>query len=192
MSAFHTTRWLVLTAFLCWGPAQAADGPSRDGCSDNFPASLSKRLAQEYPSLRLPRLSDYQRRDVTYFRKSTGRSCPGVVFGDFDGDRIMDVAVVLVDPNNKAPRFVIALRRETDWALYTPEIWCNYAPACYVDTLEPGLYESTQSHEGDKSDPKDRASLRTKNTSVLAGKFESTGVMYAFSEGQWVYVVLSE
>lgn len=180
---------LIVSLYLS---THAAAASPRSSCSDKLPAALSKRLAQEFPSFRLPRLSEYDPQQLRSFQKVTRRACPGVVFGDFDGDRRQDVALVLTHRSNKSPQLIIALRRKTNWHLYMPRIWCNYAPSCYVDKLRPGIYTSTQSHEIDASDATEQESLSTRHTSVLAGKFEATSVLYVFSEEQWLHVVLSD
>jgi hypothetical protein len=181
---------VALLALICCTNAGAAASLNRD-CTEAIPRALTHQLNAEFGAFQLPRLSDYDPHDLRYFRKGTRRLCPSVVFGDFDGDGAQDVALIIAQSENSSPKLVIALHGKRRWHLYTPGISCGYAPRCYVDSLRPGIYTRTRSYEGNLSDPTDKETLRTRHTSVLAGQFESTGVLYAFSKGKWIRVVLS-
>lgn len=165
---------------------------SNEPCQREVPPDLDKILTQQFPSFRLPRLTDHSSDTISYDRKNGGDGCLSVVTSDFDGDNNSDVAILLPDNENTTVQLVAALRRENSWAIYYLSTWCKKIAYCYVKKLEPGLYERTPSIDGPVSNPDERERIQSITTSIVSGTLESTGVAYVFSGGKWLHVWVSD
>jgi hypothetical protein len=170
-------------------------GAETDICDQKVPSSLKRVLAEKYPGFR-PGLMNDQDPDATRDnQKRGGDGCLTVSIGDFDGNGIKDVAVLMTRgvSNRKTDtvRLVIALQRPGTWALYPLKTWCATIDSCYVQTERPGLYNRAETLDGPVSEPGERTTLRSRNDVVLSGTLEAVAIVYAYSSGKWIHVWLS-
>jgi hypothetical protein len=60
-----------------------------------------------------------------------------------------------------------------------------------VKPAEPGRYKHTKSSEFKPSDANEIEKVKAKKISIMAGKVGSTGVVYVYHKGKWLYVLVS-
>lgn len=166
---------------------------AEDICEKLIPASLRDATLKKYPDYRIAkstdRLTDYPEWNKYYYKEG---QCFTVATADFDGDKIVDFAFFLVKKGSKKPKLIAALSRGKQWDIAALPTWTEQIEACYVETIKPGTYEHTQSYEFTQSNTNEREKLTTNNTSIIAGKVESTGVVYVYDKGRWLYVWVSD
>jgi len=169
----------------------ATDAVAQDTCLSKIPADLAAQLRREFPNHVLPRVSD---NDQVYvrFEKSQGRNgCLGVARGDFDGNHQLDIAVLLSVDGGNDVKLIAALRRGRTWALFDLPFWCSHRTDCFVERGRLGTFERHISFDGPLTHPDERKSMTTRLPVIVAGKLESTGIAYAFSNGKWSFVWFS-
>ncbi len=183
MTRLALIAWLLASAVLAGGP---------DVCEQKVPASLRRTLGLKFPGFRLPRLAD-QSRDASQFNKRAGGDgCVTVAMGDFDGDGRRDIAVLLVNPESHAVRLVVALRRDSDWAVSSLPTWCGRIDTCYVETAKPGVFKRSEALDTPLSPPDERDQIASRTENVMTGTIESTGIVYVYTNGTWPYVWVSD
>lgn len=165
---------------------------SSDPCQRGVPTDLAKLLMQRFPDLRMSKLTDHWLDAISYDRKNGGNGCLSVVISDFNGDKKDDAAILLTNNEKTIIQLVATLQRKNGWDVYNLTTWCKNITHCYVEKLEPGLYTRTLAIDGPVSQPDERESIRSKNTSIVSGTLESSGVAYVFSDGKWLYVWVSD
>jgi len=185
-----TTHKLAAVLFLV---AALPNAYARDVCLEGLPQSLEQQIAVEFPDYRIALSADQQLNDAewnrAYYHPGT---CQTVLRADFDGDHQQDFALFLVKKGGSTPKLVAALARERNWLVAELPQWNEHIAGCYMGKAAPGVYEHTAAFEFKPTTPTERESLATKNTGIMAGRVESTGVLYAFTEMQWLYVWVSD
>ena len=170
------------------GPVHA-----EDACEKLIPAALRAAALTKYPDYRIAkstdRLTDDPKWNKYYYKEG---QCFTVATADFDGDKIADFAFFLVKKDSKKPKLIANLSRGKRWDIADLPIWNEQIEVCYVEPMKLGIYEHTQSYEFTRSNTNEREKLTTNNTSIIAGKVESTGVVYVYGKGRWLYVWVSD
>lgn len=154
-----------LLAFPRFAPA----APQTAGC--DLPQDLHRKIAIKYPGKKVVTLSDLQEDDKGFFQADHGNSCPGLVNVDFYGDGKPTLALVLI-PNgsaNQNAQLVLAHQVEGGWKVAllagggptVPVVW----------SLPPGSY----------SDVYGRRTIQATRPVIVFFKYESWGVLYAWT-----------
>ena len=162
---------------------------AEDACEKLIPAPLREAVLRKYPDYRIVKSTDRITGDA-YWDKHYYKEgeCYTVASADFDGDKVNDHAFFIVMKNSKKPKLIAALSRGKQWSIEELPIWNERIEGCYVETTQPGTYEHTKSFDFMQSNNNERAKITTKNTSIVAGKVDSTGVVYVYEKGRWLYV----
>ncbi len=161
-------------------------------CAEILSPDLVKLLAEKFPDYRVPQLVDLEQQYID-FELSEGRNgCYAVAQGDFNGDHRQDFAIWLTAAKGKSLRLVVALQQEKSWTVDELPSFCENVKYCYVKPEKPGTYVRTNALDSPPTRRDERVKLRSKTTSVMAGKWESTGIVYVYSEGHWNYVWVSD
>jgi hypothetical protein len=180
-AAFFATALLV-----CPRPGEGGT----DVCEQKVPASLKSALNAKFPGFR-PAYSTDQTIDVEV-NKPGGDRCMAVASGDFDGDGKKDIAILLTNPQAGAVRLVVALRRNTSWAISQLPTWCTTVNTCYVQTVKAGSFKRSESLDSPPTLPDERDQIESKTDNVMSGTLEATGIVYVYSKGKWRYVWISD
>jgi hypothetical protein len=170
-----------------YGPVHA-----EDVCERLIPASLRAAALKKYPDYRIAKSTDRLNDDPRWNKDYKEGQCLTVASADFDGDKIADYAFFLVKKDSNKPKLIAALSRGKRWDIAVLPIWNQQIEVCYVETIKPGTYEHTQAYEFEQSNTNERERLTTKNTSIIAGKVESTGVVYVYKKSRWFYVWVTD
>lgn len=161
-------------------------------CAEILNQNLVKLLAEKFPDYRVPQLADLEQQYID-FELSEGRNgCYAVAQGDFNGDHRQDFAIWLTAIKGKSLRLVVALQQEKSWTVDEIPAFCENVKYCYVKPEKPGTYVRTNALDSPPTRRDERVKLSSKTTSVMAGKWESTGIVYVYSEGHWNYVWASD
>ncbi len=163
-----------------------------DACEKLIPTSLREALRKKFPDYRIAKATDQLYDDPKWNTDYKEGQCLTVASADFDGDNKKDFALFLVHKNTKTPKLIAALSREKQWSLAELPIWNEHIQGCYVETAKPGTYEHTMSYDYKQLHANQRERLTAINTSIVAGLVESTGVVYVYEKGQWLYVWASD
>jgi len=166
----------------------AFSNSTSDPCRSRIPKTLAHLLAGKFPEYRLPTLDDHLPEDIAHHQKYGGDGCLSVASGDFDGDKIQDIAVILTNNEKTKVILIAALKRKDRWEISQLPTWCESIVRCYVQVLQPGAYERSQSLHDPIVEPNERQHLTSKNAGILSGTIESTGVAYFYSNRKWLYV----
>lgn len=178
--------WILLLIF---SSSSVAATPKE--CVEKISPNLVKLLESKFPELRIPRLIDLDQQSIRSDLDSGGYGCYAVTTGDFDGDGRQDVATLLVSATKEA-QLVVALRRGNDWKLRKLPTFCETIQFCYVEAEKAGTYMRTQAAEDPITRKNERSRLSSRHTSVRSGTLESTGIVYVYSNGRWLYVWVSD
>ena len=163
-----------------------------DACEKLIPASLREALSKKLADFRIAKATDQLYDDPKWNTDYKEGQCLTVASADFDGDKKKDFAFFIVHKNTKTPKLIAALSRGKQWSLAQLPIWNEHIQGCYVEPAKPGTYEHTMSYEFKQSNTNEREKVTTKNTSIVAGLVGSTGVVYVYEKGQWLYVWASD
>lgn len=177
---------------VCFLSASAAFAESRDSCLSKIPASLAQTLHAKYPEFRLPLAKEGEPTQVQWSRKHQHGDCVLVATGDFDGNGLADVAILLPHKSTEKVILVSALRRGRDWSVSELPSWCNSISNCYVATARPGRYEMTEFFDYTAESPNSRERITSRNQVIVSGTPESTSIVHAYVGGQWLYVWVSD
>lgn len=167
-------------------------GQIENSCLSKIPLSLGKVLVMKYSEFRLPHALDGEPSQVKFSRKQGLGDCVLVTTGDFDGNGLTDIAVLLPHRHTKKVILVSALRRRGGWSIYQLPTSCKSISNCYVATSPPGTYEMTQSFDYTSESPNSRARISSINQVVESGIPESTSVIHAYVQKHWQYVWVSD
>jgi hypothetical protein len=129
---------------------------------------------------------------VEFSRKQGHGNCVLVTSGDFDGNGLKDVAVLMSHKHTKKVILVSALRMHDGWSIFELPTWCDSISNCYVATGRPGKYEMTQSFDYTAESPDSREQLLSANQVILSGTPESTTVVHVYVQHHWLYVWVSD
>jgi hypothetical protein len=164
-----------------------------DACLGQIPNSLVHQLEATYPNYRIALSTDKRMGDAEwdklYYKPGM---CRFVASADYDGDGVSDYALFMVDKTSMKPHLIVALQRKPRWLISELPQWNGNIAACYVENIEPGAYKHTQSYDFTPNTSNERENIVATNVSVIAGKEESTGVVYAYQKMKWIYVWVSD
>jgi hypothetical protein len=124
-------------------------------------------------------------------RSSTGTECFTVARGDYDGNLLQDIAVLLPSENGHGVRLVVGIQTKRSWNFFALPNWCETIERCYVATVEPGTFTRTEALDGPVAGD-EREAIKTTTDSVESGTLESTAVVHNYIDGKWVYVWVSD
>jgi hypothetical protein len=182
---------IVITVLQVGQPARVGTKAITDACEAKIPQSLERALTQRFPAYRLPLVTDNLAEDVQSSVKRGGNGCLLVAGGDFDGDGVKDFAVGLIPDKDSAPLVAVALARKGRWLVSTVKSWVDGPMRLYMDAVPPGLHRRSEALDG-PLEPTERQSLRCGHTGLIVGATESTGIVYCYVNGQWLYVWVSD
>jgi len=167
---------------------------SGDICEKSIPESLQKVIKEKFPSYRIASSDDQCTKDVKDWNKlyCNSNRCQTIASGDLDGNKQKDFVLYLVKTDSTAPALIVALRKGAKWIITELPQWNESILGCYVEPATPGLYERTMSSELNTDDPSERDKIVAKRTSFIAGRVESTGVLYVYDNGKWLHVWISD
>jgi hypothetical protein len=169
-----------------------AQGAPMTECADKLDPKLRGMLVREFPKLRIPYLADLDQHSVDVDLKNNGDGCYVVANGDFEGRHLHDSALLLAPVKKGQPQLVVALQRDKSWKIFRLPTFCTELKNCYVKGQKPGTYSRSAALDDHLNRPDERMNLTSKNSSVLAGQLESTGVVYVYSAGRWLHVWVSD
>lgn len=180
---------LVVLAVLLSGSALCA---SPVECVDKLGPKLVGFLAKQFPKLHVPKLDELDKDGIRFDLDGGSDGCFAVAGGDFDGDKRKDAAVLLAPDGKGSPQLVVAVQRGESWRAYRLPTFCDAIEFCYVKPEKPGTYVRTEALDPPPTRPNERSTLTSRNTSVLSGRLESTGIVYVYVKGKWQYVWVSD
>ena len=181
----------LIACNLLWTQNAVAE-QAQDSCLSKVPPSLAKLLLTKFPDFRLPLVKDGQPSQIEYSQKQGYGDCVLVTIGDFDGNRLQDVAILLPRKLSEKVILVGALQGPKGWSVFKLPSWCESVSSCYVGTDQPGKYEMTESFDYTTTSPDSRERITSKNQVIVAGTPESTGIVYAYIKKHWLYVWVSD
>lgn len=172
-----------------------ASGAAPKECIEKISPDLVKLLGGKFPAFRIPHLTDLDQQSIRFDLDNGGDGCYAVANADFDGDSQQDVAILLVsttkDPQ-KEPQLIVALRRGNTWKIHKLPTFCETIQFCYVEPEKAGTYLRTQVAEDPITRKNERSKLTSRHMSVRSGTLESTGIVYVYSNGRWLFVWVSD
>ena len=166
-----------------------ADTP--DACAGLIPSDLRALITKTRPGYRLPRQTDQDAINVDHRIKEGGVGCLGVAPGDFDGNRRQDLALLLAEENADRSIVVAALRMESGWRVELIEKFDSPVARLYVDSVDPGTYESRFYGES-PPEPNERKKIVSRTQGVAMGALESTATYHFRAKGRWIFVWISD
>jgi len=187
-------KLLVLLSLLFIFPNGSLAAAPKE-CVEKISPDLVKLLGEKFPAFRIPQLMDLDQQSIRGDFDNGGDGCYAVANADFDGDSQQDVAILLVsttkDPQ-KEPQLIVALRRGNTWKIHKLPTFCETIQFCYVEPEKAGTYLRTQVAEDPITRKNERSRLTSEHMSVRSGTLESTGIVYVYSNGHWLFVWVSD
>jgi len=177
---------LLIVSICCVEVANAADS-----CTVQMPQKLIAKIETTFKGYRAPLENDNLSEDIIFDRKNGGNGCLGVATADFDGDGVKDFLIALTPLKGDTPIAVVALTRGDDWHFHTIRSWVEHRNRLYTQAVPAGRYVRTESLEGAVAEG-ERESLECKYSGAQVGATESTGVLYCYVNGTWLYVWVSD
>jgi hypothetical protein len=162
-------------------------------CRDKIAPSLVEILTKTFPGLRIPQLRDLDHESIDHDLADGGDGCFAVANGDFEGTGRQGSVMLLVPRRGQgAPQLVVALPRSRAWKVYRLPTFCDSITFCYVKTERPGTYHRSAALDSPPARSDERVTLTTTRPVVLSGRLESTGIVYGYFRGRWLYVWVSD
>jgi hypothetical protein len=160
---------------------QTAVATSPDGACD-LPQNLQRQVARKYPGKKVVTLADLQDDDRGFFQKDHNNSCPGLVKVDFYGDGKPTLALVLIGngEGKDSSVLVVAHQVEAAWNISTLATGGPTVPVVW--SLPPGEYRDVY---GNKT-------IRATRPVIVFTKYESWGVLYAWTNNKVAKIWLSD
>ena len=169
-----------MIATLAIATLTAASPQTPDACRAQIPTDLKQTLANFYPQYRLPQASDQDADDVQGYSGGTG--CLGVAKGDFDGDKRVDIALLLSGKERLRTRLVVALRGEDRWRLELIDTWVESITTQYIHYIAPGTYESGF----------EQRKVTSPTDGFAIGTIESTSYYFFRLKGRWTSLWMAD
>jgi hypothetical protein len=152
---------------------------------------LRRKVANRFPSYRLPLVTDNLDEDVRAALLSRKDGCLSVATRDFDGDGVTDFAIGLTPKRGAIPLVVVALSRQNTWLFSTLRSWGDQRMRLYVDVVSAGVYARARSLDT-SLEPGESAKLRCASAGVVVGAKDSTEIVYCHVNKRWIYVWVSD
>jgi hypothetical protein len=158
-----------------------------------IPHDLAPHLLKRFHGARLPSSQDSLRTDVEGDKKGGGTGCLLVTSGDFDGDGLVDVALLLPSRKPGGPTLLVAARRRPGgtWLIDALRSWDGDARGLFVSTVPPGEYATSEALPG-SSEPNEVDRVVARYPGVASGLTEASGVAYFWDGARWVHVWISD
>ena len=169
----------------------AGSADTLDACAGLIPSDLRAVITKTHPGYRLPRQTDQDAFNVDHRIKEGGIGCLGVARGDFDCNRGPVLSLFLAEGNPDRSIVVAALRIESGWRVELIEKFDSPVARLYVDSVDPGTYESRFYGES-PPEPNERKKIVSRTQGVAMGALESTATYYFRSKGRWLFVWISD
>jgi hypothetical protein len=165
---------------------------SRDTCAAIVPKELATAVERRFPRHRLPVVQDNHSVDVEYEKQQGGDGCLSADRGDYNGDRITDVALLL-SPREKSDGnsvlLVVALARANSWELGVLRDWGTRAfGRLYVATVPPGHYRRTPALADPPTQPGEVEEIEGAFDGIASGVLESSEIVFFLDAGCWKHV----
>ena len=183
---------IIFLSFTLLVFSSAAISASPKECIEKVSPKLVQLFETNFPKFRVPQLKDLDQESINFDLQDNRDGCYAVAASDFDGDKKQDIAILLTSKDKNIPHLIVALQRGESWKLYELPTFCDELKYCYVKPQKPGTYMRSLALDGHPTRADERIKLTSRNTSVLAGKLESTGIVYVYSKGRWHYVWVSD
>jgi hypothetical protein len=176
MLKFVTTVSFCLFFFV----PMAVGVPSTEAC--DLPKDLQHEVASKYPGKKVVNLTDLQDDDRGFFQKDHNSGCPGLVKVDFYGDGKPTLALVLIGngEGKDSSVLVVAHQVEAAWNISTLATGGPTVPVVW--SLPPGEYQDVH---GNKT-------LRATRHVIVFTKYESWGILYAWTNKRVAKIWLSD
>lgn len=166
---------------------------SPESCRAAVPAAVAARIRKQFPHHRLPIPTDDLPDDREYDLAHGGNGCLRVASGDFDGDRVLDVAVLLEpkEPPASLVVLVVARHRRGKWAL--EELYRFDTGSLYLEAIPPGTFRRSKATDADHDefDHNEVRTFKSTRTGLAAGRLESNGAAFLYTPRRWVHVWVS-
>ena len=182
---------IIIVITLLLGTSCAYAASQTDSCSAQIPPQLAAKISSAFPGYRTPLERDNLPEDIEYDRKAGGTGCLGVATADFDGDGIKDFLLALTPLKGVTPIAVVALTRTDNWSFFTIRSWVENRVRLYTRAVPPGHYERSEALDGPVAEG-ERESLQCSHSGAEVGATESTGIVYCYVNGTWLYVWVSD
>lgn len=185
---------LVLLSLLFVFPNGSSAAAPKE-CVEKISPDLVKLLGVKFPAFRIPQILDLDQQSIRVDLDNGGNGCYAVANADFDGDSQQDVAILLVSTtkdSQKKPQLIVALRRGNTWKIHKLPTFCETLQFCYVEPEKAGTYLRTEVAEDPITRKNERSKLTSGHMSVRSGTLESTGIVYVYSNGHWLFVWVSD
>jgi hypothetical protein len=172
---------------------QAVAATGTDPCAVLMPHGLATQLLKRFHGVRLPSYRDSSEIDVQGDKNGGGTGCLLVATGDFDGDGLEDVAVLLPSKKPGGSTILVAARRRPSggWLIDELRSWGSGPRGFFVSTVAPGEYTTTEAVQGG-SEPNEVTKFVARNPGVVSGLTEASGVAYFWDGSKWVHVWVSD
>ena len=170
--------------------ARNADKPIE--CETKLSAPLRVLLRKQFPRLHVPHLAELDAGAVQDDRSEGGDGCYVVATGDFTGEGRQSAAMILAPVEGAKGQLLVAIKTKAGWKLAKLPTYCGDVRSCYVKVQGPGTYVRTLALDGPLQADGELSQMTTKVDAVISGKMESTGVVFAFINGHWSYVWVSD
>jgi hypothetical protein len=170
----------VVSLYLFLHVPMAAGAPPGGAC--DLPKDLRSEVATKYPGKKVVTLADLQDDDRGFFQKDHNNSCPGLVSVDFYGDGKPTLALVLIGngEGKDSSVLVVAHQVESAWNISTLATGGPTVPVVW--SLPPGKYQDVY---GNKT-------LRATRPVIVFNKYESWGILYAWTNKRVAKIWISD
>ena len=155
----------TLSLILLLGVRTEAGSSQSEKC--NPPQDLQHEIATKYRGWKIATLADLDEDDRGFFQKDHGDACPGLVSVDFYGDAKPTLAMVLI--TNDKSELIVAHQVAGLWK--TAVLGTGGPSVPVVWALPPGKY----------SDVYGRKAIQATRSVIVFFRYESWGILYAWS-----------
>jgi hypothetical protein len=170
----------VMGFYLFFSVALAAGALPNDTC--DLPKDLQREVASKYPGKKVVTLADLQDDDRGFFQKDHNNSCPGLVKVDFYGDGKPTLALVLIGNGEGKDSSVLVVAHQVESAWNISALATGGPTVPVVWSLPPGEYQDVY---GTKT-------LRATRSVIVFTKYESWGILYAWTNKRVAKIWISD
>jgi hypothetical protein len=156
-----------------------------DACAALIPPKLAELLLRENPGFQIPRSTDASPERLKRIEDSGDWPCSFVAAGDFDGNGLLDRAILMKSSSAPAVRVVAALNIDGMWQLTLSQDWAVSMELAYLKPLEPGLYQRPKATEAPTAELDKAAPLESDRPGFEAGEEKGHSAVFFFQEASW-------